>query len=83
MAHVNHSEAVSDIEHALHEVRAAFVKHRIPVPDILRWTNPKDAGRAKEILYSLATRDELVNFRFAQPSESYGDRIATFNIEWI
>ncbi len=80
---MEHSNAVHDISVALTALRYACQKHHIPVPDILRWSDPKEAIRAKQILYSVATLSEFMNFRITQPSDAHGDQIVRFNIEYV
>jgi hypothetical protein len=49
-----HDDAIQDIGVALNKLRQAFIKHKIPVPDELTWTDKRKRDEANLILHSEA-----------------------------
>lgn len=77
-------DALNDICTAVANLRLAFRKHNIPVPDQLSYSDPLQARDAKMALYSIPvnTRSGLMSLRISQKSPHTELEIAGINLLW-
>jgi hypothetical protein len=78
-----HTEALNDIGTALMQLRNAYRKHNIPIPDQLSYSDPVQAFNAKKYFYSIALKGNLNLFRVSQISTDMDTELVGFKLLWI
>lgn len=77
-----HDDAINDIGSALMQLRSAFKKHQIPVPDQLSYSSPVEAREAKKGIYSIPGISSVMNYRITQNSADMDLEICGVKLLW-
>ena len=73
-------KALTDIAEALKALRSAFVKHGIPVPDEIGYSDPVQGKQVKMMLQSAKSDFVTFDIQAAQPWKSETMEIVGFKV---
>ncbi len=77
-----HKDAIDEIGTALTNLREAFKKYHLPVPDQLSFSDPVQELKAKQAFYFLAYKFDPVSFCVSPPPADTDTELVGFKILW-